>query len=533
MSESDFFKQVCDEGIAQSEPELWSRELPYSNRTHLVNPTSRTNYCLDICGVAVPNDFLATRDVPSVSIIGASGSGKTILAQTSIHSFMKHNNQGETCVILDSKGSILPFAKGLSDRYGVQLYYINLTDPRAHALDIQAELNNSEENAFEFVSEMMPVSSSSDPIWEQSAQASLLAVILFLMQSGRPFGMEDIYGILQVAPEKLVQYMAQTPSGKISAERIFGGSNEKAIDSVLFTLDAKARPLRAAAIHQYYTSPRQYVSFRDIARTGGIVVISQDYTTVHMTQPFIRYLIRQFVMQKLETPDYSQPDSMIYIDEISSLGKNPPAILEAVIQGRSKRLMTFLSSQSRSQFDRIFGREGAVEIMNCCDFKALLRCNDFESATYQSRMCGQRYVQKTSESFGTSYSMSTSEELAAAIEPNWFFGLPKPSPSAGLSYAFISPETGVLKLHRSGAYMQEHQPPRAAIAGRQYRKNANLPPWSPKALGATAGNNPPRPLSRQHFIHTFQGNPAIAGFAYDFVSSCLHNAMHQAYGNFS
>lgn len=431
-----------------------------------------------ICGLRMPDEFY-TQGTNTLHM-GAPGSGKSLLAKARMNSFLRHGREKRLLGLFDVKGDGRGIGKALAREHNVPFHYLNVSDPDADALDIQALLKGDPIRIGRMAAEFIPTDPN-DPVWSLSGQLLMKAAIYVLEMSGQRYGFHDIFNCCSATAESFAQFLLVNPNNQPTVQRILQSSNTKGVDSVLSNLQAKIESMRLPAVHQFYSNRSRWFNLDDALEQGGVLVIAQDVHAVSASQAMSRFVFSSLVDEILTEPDFSQPHRLLVIDELYAVGKKLPKLTEGISQGRSKRLSLDMALQSYAQAQEILGKEGADIMLNTCSFLSLMRVRGNDAQQF-AQWTGSINTWKKGYSFDHQGNPSRSYSVASdkRIEEDFFRFGAGAYPGQSLDFVSISDDLNVQKVSLPWNQVMQMQPP--SIAVRRRRRpigQMHLPLWNP------------------------------------------------------
>lgn len=183
------------------------------------------------------------RETVHFLLLGNIGGGKTQFLKMMMAAVARREN--ELFIVFDSKPEFIPYLNAL----GREVIILNPLDERRVSWDICADIYD-ETTAQTFVEILIPVHKGAEEFWTKAAQGIVVAVIMFLIQSGEPWGLRDVINICQ-SPELLIAAVQTDPRNAIIAEGLTGKNDKSGTNDHMLTVNTylkKFRPI-AALMH--------------------------------------------------------------------------------------------------------------------------------------------------------------------------------------------------------------------------------------------------------------------------------------------
>ena len=170
----------------------------------------------------------------------------------------------------------------------------------------------------------------------------------------------------------------------------------------------------------------------------------------------------------------------IILDEVSEAGRieSLPALMR---QRRAKGVCVAFGMQKLGDLRKLYGSEGAEDLLTACSHKTVLRTDDPETATWAQQLFGL-------ETRGSDF------VLRPPMLATEFMSLPMAGPKDGLTGFHQTPRAGAYVAHKSWDWVLAHlAPPKDAAPGQSLRPESehHLQDWTDEDYRRLGLDNPP------------------------------------------
>lgn len=401
-----------------------------------------------------------------LAIVGATGSGKTILQRLLMQSALPRigDGHGHRALIYDPKQDMGSILAGMKLQCPVHL--LNPLDARSVSWDMAADIL-SPASALQVASMLIPESKhDSNPFFAQAARHLIYGVIIAFIQAGRHWTFRQMLLLLRDA-ERLQRHLDGTESTRFLLQYF---EHPTTLQNIISTLLAQLAPFEviAAAWDQAKTS----ISLAQWMKDESILVLGNDEenrTAIEAMNRLIFRRITDLVLAQGELTDFDlrARRTWFFLDEIREAGRLE-GLGRLLTKGRSKGAAVVLGFQDIAGLHAVYGKEVAEELVGQCSIKVILRLNSPETAAWASRLFGSREVLESRRghsrdfrnglpSLGpTGESISHGVVTRRVVLDSEFFDLPVTNFQNGVTGYFITPLTGAFKDHLPGNWIRDH-----------------------------------------------------------------------------
>jgi len=427
-----------------------------------------------------------------LALVGATGSGKTLLQRLLMQSVLPRIGQGfgHRALIYDAKQDVLSVLAGM--RLSCPIRTLNPLDARAVAWDMAADIT-CPASAFQVASLLVPeTKGDSNPFFASAARHLLYgALVAFIQKPEKRWTFRELLltvrdtGRLKLllehceAARHLLQYFEHTSTAQ----------------NILSTLLTHLAPFEVVAAT--WDRAQESLSLTRWIAEESILVLGNDEANRTAVEAMNRLIFRRLSeiilsQQELSRFEANSRRTWMFLDEVREAGRLE-GLSRLLTKGRSKGAAVVLGFQDIAGLHDVYGKEVAEELVGQCSIKAILRLNSPETAAWASRLIGSREVIESRRGQSRDCRSSlptlghTGESLSHGIATrrvvldSEFFDLPVTSPQTGLTGFFITPLTGPFKEHLPASWLNEHLlPPNPDISNFIPRpiEHQYLRPWS-------------------------------------------------------
>lgn len=452
-------------------------------------------------------------------LIGSSGSGKTLAfrqlmlttlpwpralrrrmtaaVDPAVTAFQAERQTVFQSVVYDAKSQQIPRLEAFGFTVGEDLYLLDPTDDRSHALDISSGIRTATD--IEEFTKLIVADAGAEVRRDQTSdhftktsQLLIGDVITILGRSGA-WRLRDL--VLIFDTPGLLEHVL-SPGGKPTGGMMhLKGDQEGA--STRSTLRSYFRQLRVVAAvwdHLEQTHGSQRVLSLDewFEQGEGTVLLVPDCQQAGaVTQPFNRFLFRVF-SELLFTPQQlaTKRQRTILLDELPTMGR-VPTLEDLLTRGREYGVQLTLGVQDINQLFTAYGTETANTLVGVCSFRAYLKCSG-TSAKWCSQEIGEQdvcwdqegysyartdqqgqgqsldksnhrvWLDNTSLSSGFTHNVNRQERTQATVLPSEISGLPDIEYSGIVSGFYSNPNGQLWKPEERLADVMLRLPPEGA-----------------------------------------------------------------------
>lgn len=357
-------------------------------------------------GQLLSNDTRRTGINNNDLIIGPTGAGKT-------RSYVKPNllQCSESCIITDTKGSLVPEVGPVLAARGYRVLNLDFTDLAASTVgynpleyirwDARTGRYN-QQDILKVSAAMIPVESD-EPFWDQAARTYLVCLIAYVLEclprrEHTPVYVMELFG--EMAPEtrdhpsnlsRLMDELgAENPDsyayrtyctirGQATAEKMF--------ESIRAMISEKLTPFLFDGPRRLYNMANR-MDFRSLGRKKTAV-----FLTVSDMDRSMDRMVNLFYTQALQAlcasadkdyPGHSLPVPVrFYLDDFAT-NTFIPDFDKIISVIRSRNISVSIILQSVSQLEALYGHAKAATIMNNCDNCLYLGGQDVDTARFIS-----------------------------------------------------------------------------------------------------------------------------------------------------
>lgn len=439
------------------------------------------------------------------AIVGATGSGKTLLQRLLMQSVLPTVGQGRGCraLVYDAKGDTLAILAGMGLACPVEI--LNPFDARSVAWDIARDIT-SPAAALQATTLLIPeVKSDSNPFFTNAARQLLQGVIQALMiVAPGTWSLRQVL-LLVRDPTRLRALLGQFPETGHLLQFFEHPATAANILSTVLTYTGPYEIIAAA-----WDRAEKRLSLCDWLAGESVLVLGNDEANRAALDTVNRLLFKRLVELVLAGPEYSAEGgngTWFFLDEVREAGRLA-GLSSLMTKGRSKGACVVLGFQDINGLREAHGRNAADELVGQASSKAILRLNTPETAQWASGLFGSREVLEShfGESRGRNFQdvglqtgRTSGESLSYAISKrelildSEFLDLPETTPATGLSGFFLTPATGGFRDTLPGRWLADHlAPPRNDVPNLLPRPVADqyLRPWSDEDTAILAREGP-------------------------------------------
>ncbi|WP_335950153.1 type IV secretory system conjugative DNA transfer family protein [Acinetobacter bereziniae] len=340
-------------------------------------------------------------------IVGEPGTGKSSYLVAQLIDWMQ---SGKSFVATDIKPEIWGILKenGVFDRFGYTDWVINPTDTASHHYNIFSEAMSSAE-LNEILAVVIPNTDESAEVFAENARRLLKAVIMELGDKASLPECQRYINWCDDVPELLKQLRQSDNEVVVSIAKDITrtAKNDNLLSSIMTSLskafafldDDRIRTSTAdsdVALKEVLLKPKQAVFLQ----------FDQQYksTTATLFGAMVAHTLRI-----LQSSYRKRDDVFVALDEIINCAPIPKFI-DTLNTMRSAKMPTFLYLQALEGLNRVYGAGADRLFMGACDFKAVYKIGDEETAKVFSNLIGVTEGTITNRSSSSSNSTSAVNE---------------------------------------------------------------------------------------------------------------------------
>ncbi|MBL9171423.1 MAG: type IV secretion system DNA-binding domain-containing protein [Verrucomicrobiales bacterium] len=400
-----------------------------------------------------------------LAVVGATGSGKTLLQRLLMQSVLPHigTHPGQRALIYDAKQDILGLLGGMDLRCRIDL--LNPLDSRSVAWDLAADVT-SPAAAWQAATLLIPKAThDANPFFSNAARHLLYGVLLaFMLHAPLKWTLRQL--VLVLRQERLLRSLLANHDATGYLLQYF--EHPSTFQNILSTLLTRMAPYEIIAAA--WDRSRSKISLRQWVDSDSILVLGNDEdnrAAIDTLNQLIFKRLSELILARPELKPEESETTWLLLDEVRQAGKLD-GLSALMTKGRSKGAAVLLGFQDINGLRDVYGREVADELVGQCNTKAILRLNSPETANWASRIVGSSEFLETRKSRsrsrdvrdhglheGASFGVSFSDAITKRdlILDSEFLDFPETSLEAGLSGVFVSPVTGAFRDHLPGRWL--------------------------------------------------------------------------------
>lgn len=330
-----------------------------------------------VAGIPMPTKL----ELLHLLVVGSTGTGKTVLLNNLIFSFMKRKDRA---VILDPNGDAYSKFGKPNDKI------INPYDCRTEGWTIFNEIKNDYDFQ-RYAYSLVPLGETAEQeTWNSYGRLLLRETARKLDKIGTPDMRELFYWVSIAPPEDLKKFLKGT-----LAESLFVGSSEatRALSSARFVLSDK--------LPEHVSMPKGNFSIREWLEddTQGNLYIPWREDMGPALRPLISAWVDVVCSSILSMNANEERKIWLVIDELASLEKLA-SLKDALTKGRKHGLRVVAGLQSTAQLDSIYGQHDAQVIRSCIRSLVVLGGSktDYQTSEDMSKALGEHEVERDKRS---------------------------------------------------------------------------------------------------------------------------------------
>jgi len=348
-----------------------------------------------LAGVPVPPG--AERQM--IAVLGATGVGKSTLIRGLLDQIRV---RGEKALIYDPGGHYFSVYGQKGD------WLLNPYDRRADDWSIFNEVK-TKSDCLTLASSLVPESKDAGgEFWSNGARNLLSGVLQRLHETNQATLANLRDWMLYGSTEELKKLLA----GTVAASALGSGEGEQA-GGIHAHATQQLRWLEHLAEREpHFKEP---FSLRDWIRNGsGFTFITVPKDRKPELKPLLSLWFDMAARELMTMGDANNHRRIwIIIDEFADLHQLQ-SMGDLLSQGRKYGAAALLGFQNFAQLQKIYGREGAVALLDCCNSRFIFRVNDPESAKWAQDSMGEREVTRRNQSdnAGRNQGVSLGEQVS-------------------------------------------------------------------------------------------------------------------------
>ena len=359
------------------------------------------------------------RETVHFLLLGNIGGGKTQFLKMMMAAIARRH--GELFIVFDSKPEFIPYLKAL----GRETIILNPLDKRRTAWRISADIYD-ETTAQTFVEILIPVHKGADEFWTKAAQGIVVAVIMFLINSGESWGLRDVINICQ-DPKLLIAAVSQDPKNAIIAQGLTGTNDKSGTNDHMLTVNTYLKKFRPIAA--LMDSAESTVSLKELIQSDSYgrktLVLGADEEARATIKTFNALMFEVMVNFILSLSERRDRRIWVLIDELGEaskfVGKN---MVRLETKARSKGACVIATTQNYSGLVSGLETDFARQVAELPNHIAVVGgVNGHTAKELSENFFGQ------SEKVGTSYGHQKERDEDEGVQDGVSNGEEKSSPS--------------------------------------------------------------------------------------------------------
>jgi type IV secretion system protein VirD4 len=363
-----------------------------------------------------------------VLIIGSPGCGKT--AGIAIPTLMSWK---ERVFAIDVKGEL--YQKAGKARGTEHIKVFNPTDRNAYGYDPFYVLKTSDDvssSARQLAMSIVPIpAETKDPFWPKEAQSLFTGLVLYYFQQNLNFSETVLEIKATPIAQQIIEIMADPETSKTIKAHLaeFSGMDDKTLSGVYAELSSHITVFATNDnLQRALSGSADCITPQDL-ENGYDIFCCIPEKQIDEWNDLLGMMCNQFLKFFEGRSENNKTPILFLIDEFPRLGK-----IESICNGlatlRSKKIHIALIVQSKSQLNKIYGKDTAAVIADNCSYKAILKANDPDMREWCSKLVGTYDKKKVSSSttadnlgIGKGQGMSIGTEEKRIIKPEEFGSL--------------------------------------------------------------------------------------------------------------
>jgi hypothetical protein len=374
-------------------------------------------------------------------VTGTVGSGKTILQRLLLQFFLPRIKPGSDrrAVVFDPMREMLQLLSGMG--LDCPVVIMDPFDERCQPWDVAADITTPAA-AMQLAAAFVPPENHTNRFFSDAARAILRAVIVALnwLAHGK-WTLRDL--VLVVTNVTLLKHvLSLCPATQHVLDNY---AEERVFLNVMATIQSRIDRFEPIAA-LWHTARLAPASLKEFLNRNEILLLRNDPAIYEAQQTLNQLLLKRLQEILLSQPGSRTRETIIALDELPALGKLE-GLTELLLMGRSKGVRHILGFQDIDSLRRLYGKEGANEIIGQCGNKAILRLDSPETARWASDVLGKYLGPEVTRNWDREGQVSHAEHRVErdAMLPSEFMSFPPTGPGTGLTGLFLSPSIGAWK----------------------------------------------------------------------------------------
>lgn len=417
-------------------------------------------------GLLIGRTFLPANSAYShVAVVGATGSGKTIIQRLLMQSTLPliGRGLGHRALVYDAKQDVLSVLSGM--RLPCPVHVLNPMDARSLAWDMAADIT-CPASALQAATALIPeAKNDSNPFFSAAARHLLYgAIVGSILTRDRDWNFSELLLTMR-NPVRLRSLLESTTTTDFLTQYF---EHPATFQNILSTVLTHLCPFEVIAAAWQKSTNR--ICLTNWIQNESVLVLGNDEANRTSIDAMNRLIFRRLSELILTQPELRSEESRrtwLFLDEVREAGRLE-GLPRLLTKGRSKGAAVVLGFQDIAGLREVYGQNVADEIVGQCSTKVFLRLNSPETAAWASRVIGSREVIEGNRgsSKDLRFSVSTlgrnSESVSHSVATrplvleSEFFGLPETNPKNGLTGFFLNPVTGVFRDEIPGSWISEN-----------------------------------------------------------------------------
>ena len=385
------------------------------------------------------------------AIVGATGSGKTLIIRRLLDSVLPRVGTGSDCraLIYDPKRDFLPILAGMN--LGAPVFTLHPFDKRGVGWNMAADIL-SPASADQMATILIPhEKQSSNPFFTDAARALMTGVLtVFIKKCPGIWTFRDVIVALKSAT-RLKAVLSECEETIDLVEQYF--SNDRTANDVISTIATKIQ--RYQYIAAAWEKAEKKISLKDWVNSEYILILGNDEETRSAVDALNQVIFKRITELLLNQTESFTRRTWVVLDELKEAG-HLPGLSTLLSKGRSKGTCVVIGFQDIEGLGAAM-RDSRVanETVGLCANKAILRIDSAETAKWASFQFGDQEVEQRkvstssgSSSHGTGTTTSTTHGVSwvnlkkQAVMPVEFLDLPPVEKNGQLHGYYIIPSIG-------------------------------------------------------------------------------------------
>jgi type IV secretory pathway TraG/TraD family ATPase VirD4 len=412
------------------------------------------------------------------SIIGETGSGKTLTLRMLLKSVLQRAGQGVRVVLFDPKCQFVPIVAGLAPRIPIDIAHIG--DARTVGWDMQRDCR-THKACRSIAHVLIPVNpNNKDPFFATASRTLLTAVLRSFVASKVDWTFRDaLHAMLDV--DALRSILEKTAEGRRVVKLYFGVRHT--LLNVMSTVGNDLDPyLEVAAA---WDAAKGKLAIREWVKGAQdrVLVLGHDDEN-EPTSKCVNQVLFERLKQSLLTPPFMEGrETWLILDEVTLSGFPPKALLRLADLGRELGVRLVLAAQGLDGCVEQFGERLTYQLFGGCINQAMLRTSSNRTAEFFSSQVGKYETIEIQNSTsvgpgGTSCSQSEQKVVRDAVMPSEFQVIPVANRKQGFEGIYLG-ELGTWHAHLTPLEIDEHigTPNRMVSTFVPHENEPLLRPW--------------------------------------------------------